>query len=466
MAIRLSEQQVLEATGAVRRRIGAVASYGAVCTDSRAIAKGSLFVALKGDRFDAHDFLDAAAQAGAAGVVVQAGRALTLTDPHVAVYEVRDTLAALGDLARFHRLRFKKPVGAVTGSNGKTTTKELIAAILETRGPALKTHGNLNNEVGVPLTLFGLEPRHVAAIVEMGMNHLGEIARLTDIARPDAGLITIVQPAHLEGVGSIDGVAQAKAELFVGLGAGATAVVNLDDERIAARAQGLRAKRLTYGRAPEADVRLARVEPHGRTGLSLVVHHDGKDWPVALRLIGDHNALNATAAFSMGVALGYSPDECVRGLEAAQAHTRRLQLLHGLHGETVVDDCYNANPASMTAALATLAQVTQGGRAVAVLGDMLELGPDEARAHAQMGTTASDVAQVVGFFGERMALAHAQAVKRLGPDNAKHFTDIEALKAWLLGTVRRNDAVLVKGSRGMRLERVVEALTGQAAKGH
>ncbi len=466
MAIRLAEPQVLEATGAIRKRIGAVASYGAVCTDSRAIEKGCLFVALKGERFDAHEFLDAAAQAGAAGVVVEAGAALSLKDPHVAVYEVPNTLKALGDLARFHRLRFKLPLGAVTGSNGKTTTKELIAAILETRGPALKTHGNLNNEIGVPLTLFGLEPRHVAAIIEMGMNHLGEIARLTDIARPDAGLITIVQPAHLEGVGSIDGVAQAKAELFVGLPSTSTAVVNLDDERIRARAEGLRAKRLTYGRAADADVRLARVEAHGRGGLSLVVRYDGKDWPVALRLIGDHNALNATAAFAMGVALGYQPDECVRGLESAQAHTRRLQLLAGAHGETVVDDCYNANPASMAAALATLAQVTQGGRALAVLGDMLELGADEARAHTQLGTIASDAAQLVAFFGERMALAHAQAVKRLGPDRARHFTDIDALKAWLLATVQRNDAVLVKGSRGMRLERVVEALTGQAGKGH
>ncbi|MEW5739358.1 MAG: UDP-N-acetylmuramoyl-tripeptide--D-alanyl-D-alanine ligase [Myxococcota bacterium] len=464
MAIRLSDQQVVQATGANRTRLGPRASYDAVCTDSRQIVPGCLFVALEGEKFDAHDFVQQAVEGGAAGVVVKQGKKVTLLDPNCAIYEVPDTLRALGAIARFHRQRFRIPVGAVTGSNGKTTTKELVGAILATRGPVLKTQGNLNNEVGVPLTLFGLEPRHVAAVIEMGMNHPGEIARLTDIARPDAGLITVVQPAHLEGCGSIDGVAKAKGELFHGLSAQGTAVVNLDDARVAAQAKGIAAKTLTFGRAADAQVRLTKVEQHGRDGLAIRIAYQGVEHPVALRLVGDHNALNATGAFALATALGFTPGECVRGLEAAQAHARRLEILDAPGGVTVVDDCYNANPASMTAALGTLSQLAAEGRAVAVLGDMLELGAGEGPEHSRMGVTASDHAALVAFFGPRMKAAHVEASKKLGARTA-HFEDVAALLEWLQPKLAPGDVVLVKASRGMRLERVVEALTGQKAGG-
>jgi UDP-N-acetylmuramoyl-tripeptide--D-alanyl-D-alanine ligase len=328
----------------------------------------------------------------------------------------------------------------------------------------LKTRGNLNNEVGVPLTLFDLEPRHVAAILEMGMNHPGEIARLTDIARPDAGLITVVQPAHLEGCGSIEGVAKAKGELFHGLSQEATAVVNLDDARVAGQAEGIAAKVLTFGRAADAQVRLVEVEHHGRDGLAIRIGYQGQEFPVALRLVGDHNALNATGAFALALALGYSPDECVRGLEATQAHARRLQIFDAPGGVTVVDDCYNANPASMTAALATLTELAAEGRAVAVLGDMLELGASEGPEHSRMGVTASEHAALVAFFGPRMKAAHAEAAKKLGAA-AGHFEDVSALLGWLQPKLSAGDVVLVKGSRGMKLERVVAALTGRAWEG-
>lgn len=464
MAVRFSEAQVCDATGAKRTRSGSRASFGAVCTDSREITQGCLFVALKGERFDAHEFLAQAVDAGAAGVVVEAGRAKGLDGKTVSIFEVADTLHALGRLGRAHRERFTFPVGAVTGSNGKTTTKELIAAILQTRGPALKTHGNLNNEIGVPLTLFGLEPRHVAAIVEMGMNHPGEIARMADIARPDAGLITVVQPAHLEGCGSIEGVANAKGELFEALNPKATAVVNLDDVRVASQASRAKGPKLTFGRDPKADVRLLSVSAQGRDGLSLSVRAMGQDVSVALRLVGDHNAMNATGAMAMGLALGYSTEECVRGLESAQSHARRLQIIEAPNDVTVVDDCYNANPASMAAALDTLATLAARGRPVAVLGDMLELGAEEAKAHVAMGIAASDTAQLVAFFGPRMKSAWEQATKKLG-DRARHFDDPAALHAWLQHELKPGDVVLVKGSRGMRLERVVEALTGQTSAG-
>ncbi|HEY1088660.1 MAG TPA: UDP-N-acetylmuramoyl-tripeptide--D-alanyl-D-alanine ligase [Archangium sp.] len=464
MTARFTDLEVQQATGAQKTRTGTVLSFEAVCTDSRQLSKDCLFVALKGERFDAHDFLAQAVNDGAEGLVVMEGRAAGLEGLDVAVYEVKDTLHALGRLARFHRDRFDIPIAAVTGSNGKTTTKELIASILSMRGPTLKTQGNLNNEIGVPLTIFGLGAQHKAAVIEMGMNHLGEIARLTDIARPDAGLITIVQPAHLEGVGSIEGVAQAKGELFHGLAKSATAVVNLDDPRVAGQAATVGAKKLTWGRTEGADVRLVSVEPQGRDGLSLRIAYRGKEYPTALHLVGDHNAMNATGAFAMGLALGYAPEECVRGLEAAQAHARRLQIVDAPHGVTVVDDCYNANPASMTAALRTVQELASEGRAIAVLGDMLELGAEEAREHVQMGVTASDRVALLAFFGPRMKQAHAQATKKLG-EKTKHFEDVGALVAWLQPQLKANDFVLVKGSRGMRLERVVEALTGKSQGG-
>jgi UDP-N-acetylmuramoyl-tripeptide--D-alanyl-D-alanine ligase len=464
MAVRLSDEQVQQATQGTRVRQGSRASFSAVCTDSRHLTPGCLFVAIVGERFDGHDFVEAAAQAGAAGVVVQRGRPVRLGSSEVALYEVADTLAALGALARFHRQRFRIPVAAVTGSNGKTTTKELVAAILATRGPALRTSGNLNNEVGVPLTLFDLEPRHVAAVVELGMNHPGEIARLTALVRPDAGLITAVQPAHLEGLGTLEGVAAAKGELFRGLEPGGTAVVNLDDARVAAQASGLGCRQLTYGRAPRAQVRLEAVVPRGLEGLELDLALEGRSHRVRLKLVGEHNALNATGAFALATALGYPPEACVQGLEAARPHARRLELKAAAGGVTVLDDCYNANPASMAAALDTLQALAGAGRPVAVLGDMLELGAEEAAEHARLGALAAARVARVAFFGPRSRAAHGAARPLLG-GAAAHFEELEPLLAWLRGELRPGDLVLVKGSRGMRLERVVDALTGAPASG-
>lgn len=463
MTVRFSAEEVVKATGAQVTRRGKVAAFTGVCTDTRALTPGCLFVALKGERFDAHDFLDQAVAGGAAAVMVE-DFARAPKNEAATVFAVTDTLVGLGRLANAHRSRFNIPIVAVTGSNGKTTTKELVGSILSTRGPALKTAGNLNNEIGVPLTLFNLDETHVAAVIEMGMNHAGEIGRLTRIARPDAGLITIVQPAHLEGVGSIEGVAAAKAELFWGLAKTATAVVNVDDARIVFQAEDVPAKKLTWGRTDGADVRLVSVEPRGRDGQTLKIAARGSAYTVALNLVGDHNANNATGAFALALSIGYSPEECVKGLESAHPHSRRLQIVDAPNGVTVVDDCYNANPSSMTAALKTVADLAKNGRAVAVLGDMLELGSSETREHTDMGPTAASLAALVAFFGPRMKHAHAEAVKTLG-DKARHFEDVPSLVAWLTQELKPNDYVLVKGSRGMKLERVVEALTGTSTGG-
>jgi UDP-N-acetylmuramoyl-tripeptide--D-alanyl-D-alanine ligase len=462
MAVRFSEEQVVEATGGRRLRAGSRSSYEAVCTDSRKLLPGCLFVALQGERFDAHQFLPEVFAGGAAGAVVEKGKALSELPAHVGLFEVENTLYALGGLARYHRRRFKIPLGAVTGSNGKTTTKEMVGAILATRGPALKTEGNLNNEVGVPLTLFELSPQHVAAVVEMGMNHPGEISRLTAIAEPNAGLITVVQAAHLKGLGSLEGVAAAKGELFLGLPKAGTAVVNLDEPLIVAQAKRSGADVLTFGRAADADVRLESATLEARTGLGVRIHWKGSAHPVRLAFVGAHNAHNACAAFALAVALGYTAVECVQGLERARPYPRRLNVLSAPGDVTLLDDCYNANPASMTAAFSALKELSAGGRAVAVLGDMLELGDGESAAHRRMGEEAGQVARLAAFVGPRSAEAYAAS--GLGEGGA-HFLEVEPLLAWLRPRLAPGDVVLVKASRGMRLERVVDALLGRSSGG-
>ena len=464
MAARFSDEEVAKAIGAHSRAGAAPAAYTGVCTDTRSLTPGCLFVALQGERFDAHTFLAQARAGGAAAAVVRDDRTLPPLPGSFPMYVVTDTLEALGALARFHRQRFRIPVAAVGGSNGKTTTKEMVGAILATRGPALKTEGNLNNEIGVPLTLLRLEPSHVAAVIEVGMNHPGEITRLTRIVQPQAGLITVVQPEHLEGLGSLEGVAEAEGELFRELGPESIAVVNQDDALIPAQAARSQARKLTFGRTPGVDVQLLAVETLGLEGLQATVRYQGKAWPVRLHFIGEHNALNATGAFAVGLALGYSPEECARGLEMARPYARRLNVVEGLGGITVVDDCYNANPASMDAALDTLRTlVPSGARAVAVLGDMLELGSGELEDHRALGERTVGKAQLVAFFGPRSKKGF-QAASSLG-DAAAHFTEVEPMVAWLEPRLKAGDVVLVKGSRGMRLERVVAALTGAAAPG-
>jgi len=457
---RFTHAEVVAATGA-RPTSTPRAPFDGVSTDSRTLAPGQLFVALRGERFDAHGFLADVVARGAAGAVTQSEHPRAAVPAGFPLYEVADTLQALGGLGRFHRRRFNLPLGAVGGSNGKTTTKEMVGAILAVRGPALKTEGNLNNEVGLPLTLFRLQPAHVAAVVELGMNHPGEMARLTAVAEPGAALITTVQPEHLEGLGSIEGVAAAEGELFAGLSPRATAVVNLDDPHVVGQGARARGPRIGFGRGADAEVRLVESTPRGKSGLRLVIETAGRRWPVSLGFVGEHNALNATGAFALALALGYRPEECVQGLEAARPYARRLNVVEAAGGWTVVDDCYNANPASMVAALDTARTLAAGGRVVAVLGDMLELGPGEEQEHVALGARVSQVASLAAFLGPRSAWT-ASAAK--GIESAQ-FLEVDPLWEWLQPRLRLGDLVLVKGSRGMRLERMVEKLTGAAASG-
>jgi UDP-N-acetylmuramoyl-tripeptide--D-alanyl-D-alanine ligase len=433
--------------------------------DTRKFQAGALFVAIKGDRFDGHDFVAAAAQAGAAAAVVAEERAAAFGTPPIPLLAVRDTVAALGSLARFHRLRFDLPVVAVTGSNGKTTTREMLAAILSKRGRTLKNDGNLNNEIGVPLTLFGLDAGHTAAVIEMGMNHPGEIARLADVARPQIGLVTNAAAAHLEGLGTIDGVADAKAELYAGLPETGVCIANADDPRMLKRAQASGRRVLTFavGRQRRGDVVVLELLEHTPEGLRFVLGIGNREVEVELPLVGAHNAANAAAAAAAAVSLGCSDREIVAGLREVRPVGRRLRVERLASGLQLIDDCYNANPLSMGAALQTLgdlAGATEGTRPVAVLGDMLELGDFEPQAHRGVGEAAAraGVALLAAFGPRARAIAEAAAAAGLPPERIFHTEDVDALIGWARERLRPSDLLLVKASRGMKLERLVEAL--------
>ena len=457
---RFTAAELAAATGG--RWIGAApAELAGVSTDTRTLSPGALFVALRGERFDAHAFLAEAAARGAAAAVVDEAWAATGASP-VPALAVPDTLRALGAVARHHRRRFGIPVVGVTGSNGKTTTREMIAAILATRGPVLKTEGNLNNEVGVPLTILGLHARHRSAVIEMGMSARGEIDRLARIAEPQVGAVTMAGEAHLETLGSLDAVADAKAELYLALPENGIAVANADDARMYPRARASGRKLLSFSSMPGVgDVVLLRIEPPAEDGLRFTLGIGTREVAVHVPgLVGAHNAMNAACAAAAAVALGCTDREIAAGLATVAPVGRRLRVETLASGLVLVDDCYNANPASMGAALRALADVAsaRGRRRVAVLGDMLELGPIEDEAHARLGAEAARAGlAALAAFGPRSRRV-AEAARAAGLQ-AFHTEDAGALVAWARDTLSpAGDALLVKASRGMKLERLVEAL--------
>ncbi len=447
-------------------------SVEAVGTDSRSLPSACLFVALRGERFDGHDFVPNAVAAGARAILIDARGDDQLPVLGVPRLIADDTLIALGAVATHARHQHAKPVVAVTGSNGKTTTKELCAAALGVGGEVHKTAGNLNNLIGVPLTLLAWPDAAWAGVVEMGMNAPGEIARLTEIASPDVGLITNANRVHLEGLGSVAAVGRAKGELYANLAADAVAVVNIDDPVIAAEALPLAGtrRRITFGWAAEAHVRVVSAVSVA-DGLSVRFAIDGRNYDATLPLFGPHNAYNAAAALAAGIALGFDSADRVGAMCARLAEVElpagRLDLIRDLaiNGTTtisVIDDTYNANPDSMAAAFAAQTALAGDARRIAVLGDMFELGADAAALHRDVGAAAAsagvELLFALGALGGELA-AGAQA----GGADAHAFDDISSLLAALDGSLRDGDWLLVKGSRGMRMERVVAHLKALAA---
>jgi UDP-N-acetylmuramoyl-tripeptide--D-alanyl-D-alanine ligase len=427
-----------------------------VSIDSRTCRPGDAFFAIRGAHQDGHAYIGHARARGAACAVATRLPAGGGAAGEFPVVLVDDTTAALQRLGAFHRRRFAIPVVAITGSNGKTTTKELTATVLSARRRVLKPVGSYNNQWGVPLTLLALGPQHQAAVIELGMNAFGEIAALAQLCQPTVGVVTTIAPAHLEGVGSVEGVQKAKGELVEAIPPDGTVVLNADDPLVLALASRARTRVVTYGQADAADVRLGDVAA-SEAGLAFRLVAGSTAADVRLPLAGRHNAWNAAAAAAVGLALGVPLDEAAVALGLAAPVKGRL-VWREAGGVRVLDDTYNANPASMRAALDTLRDAPGAGRRFALLGDMLELGAQAETAHRDVGAwVAALPAAGLAAVGPGMRLAAAEA-RRAGCPDVATFDAPEAAAAYLAGRAARGDRVLVKGSRGMRMERAVEAL--------
>ncbi|MEK7385833.1 MAG: UDP-N-acetylmuramoyl-tripeptide--D-alanyl-D-alanine ligase [candidate division NC10 bacterium] len=430
-----------------------------VSIDSRTLGVGEAFFAIRGYRLDGHAFLGEAAGRGAACLVVH-----SLHDDvpaNVPLVLVEDTTKALGLLAAYHRARFSVPVVAVTGSNGKTTAKELIAGVLGTRWQVLKPSASFNNQWGLPLTLLKWAPEHEAVVVELGTNRPGEIAHLAGLARPTVGVVTNVAAVHTEFLGSLDGVREEKAGLVRAVPADGWVVLNADDARVAGMTRDAAARVITYGRAATAQVRAVGDAVETARGVTFALEAGGARATVTLALAGRHNVVNALAAAAVGVALGLPLDAIARGLAEAQPVAGRCVWRPAGDGR-ILDDTYNANPGSLRAALETVTAGRGTGRLVVVLGAMLELGAITEEAHREAGRAAVAAGELVGV--GRSALWAVAAARAAGLAEAHHATTFEDTVAHLLKHLVPGDTVLVKGSRGMRLERVVDALVARLAR--
>jgi UDP-N-acetylmuramoyl-tripeptide--D-alanyl-D-alanine ligase len=444
------------------------ADFTGVSIDSRSVCAGELFVAIAGPRHDGHDHVVAALGAGAAGCLIERGRALPDGfEPGRVALAAADTTRALGDLAAGHRSRFAGPVVAVTGSNGKTSTKEMCAAILEAGAPCLRTQGNLNNQYGLPLTLLRRGDEHAAVVVEIGTNHPGEIARLAEIARPTVGVLTNVGTAHIEFLGSREGIAREKGDLLAALPADGVAVLNADDPLVLSQAARTRARVVRFGTSRGADVRADQVAWRDG-GFELRLATPGGGVPVRVAGLGEATVLNALAASAAALAAGASLAHVAQGLAAYRPVHGRLEPV-ALPGDVlVIDDTYNANPQSLEVALKELATgaACARGRHVAVLGDMGELGPEAPAAHRAAGSLAAALGvDHLYAVGERAALmADGARAAGLAPDRIHAYADWEPAADALARGLRPGDRVLVKGSRSMRMERIVERIAAAAGR--
>jgi UDP-N-acetylmuramoyl-tripeptide--D-alanyl-D-alanine ligase len=459
--VRLKIKEVLKA---VSGRLASGDSEGlinGISIDSRTISKGELFFALKGPRFDGNKFVSDVFNKWAAGAVVSSE--IRGCGSQFWIIEVADTLKALGDLALYWREQHPVPLIAISGSCGKTTTKEMVAAILKKSRPIIKTEGNLNNLIGLPLTIFNLNNVHEAAVVELGISEKGEMKRLTQICKPDVAILTNIGEAHTATLGSLAGVASAKGELFESMDDNGIAVINIDDPWLKKIAEKISAKKITFSLKSKADVMLKeasgnRQEAKGSSGISAAFLVMGEEIPVTLKYTGMHNLYNAAAAIAATCSLGARKEEIIEGLLAAEAMHGRMEIVTLSNGITIIDDTYNANPLSMEAALKTLAGMD--GRKIAVLGDMFELGDIADYAHRKVGMLVQDTGInmlfTIGGYSEDMA---SGALERgMLPDKIYKVQDKAELIKALKNIVREHDVILIKGSRAAAMEEVSDSL--------
>ncbi len=426
-------------------------------TDSRTGTDGMLFVALKGEGGDGHDFIAEAVAGGAAALLVERGRGAGAKEaaPDLPVFEVRDTLEGLQALAAAWRDRIDPKVVAITGSSGKTTAKEMTAAVLSGKYSVHATSGNLNNHIGVPLTILSMAEGTEVLVTEMGANHKGEIARLCAIARPDVGVVTNIGPSHLEFFGTLKGVAKAKSELVASLDEDGTAVLPADDEFFEFLAERTKAPVVSFGFSDKADVRIEDIESREGGGYTFAIGGTGME----IRRFGRHHLLNTGAAAAVAGLLEVPAPEAA----AAIAETGALEgrgVVFDVTGITFVDETYNSNPASLRAAVDAFMEMPLEGRRYLVLGDMLELGKTAGELHEEAGVYCgkAGVDGIITLGTETVELNRAAAVQRRAPEIISHFLDAANLAAYLDGLLSEGDGVLVKGSRRMRMETVMEEI--------
>lgn len=430
-----------------------------ISTDSRKIKPGDLFIPIVGEKFDGHDFIDASFDSGASGALTQKD---TVASEGKTLIKVENTLKALQDVARFYRGRFRIPVVGVTGSVGKTSTKDMVASVLGKRFNVLKTEGNFNNEIGLPLTLFNLENCHEAAVIEMGMSGFGEIGRLTRIAAPDIAIITNIGMSHIEKLGSRENILKAKLEILEGLSGNGLVVLNGDDDMLSGLKGKLGFRTVFYGMGDGNDYRAQNVKNLGENGTSFNISLGGREYAVHVTVPGIHNVSNALAAIAAGTELGVPVESMIEGIREFSPGKLRLNIISH-KGFKIINDTYNASPQSMESAINVLKDIAGNGRTIAVLGDMLEMGDWAPKAHMDVGKFAVSrgVDYIITVGKNAGYIAKGAFDEGFNPENIFSFNENNEAAEFIRDFVADGDVVLVKGSRGMKMEQIVERLTSE-----
>jgi len=454
----LTCQEILQAVNGTLLSGDINTVFGNVCTDSRSVKEGDIFVPLVGEKFDGHDYILSSLEKGALGSLTQ--KDTEISSDRVLI-KVPDTLKALRDLAAYYRQKFSIPFVGITGSVGKTSTKEMVASVLQRVFKVHKTQGNFNNEIGVPLTVFGLDRSHEACVVEMGMSGFGEISRLTSIVKPDIAIITNIGLSHIEKLGSKNNILKAKMEILEGLNEKGLVILNGDDSLLYGLKGLLNFRTVFYGLDEGMDYHGYNVVSLGEQGSTFNINIGNREYTVKIPVPGLHNIYNALAGIAAGIELGISPDEIIKGIGDFSPGKMRLNIIKH-NGLKIINDVYNASPQSMEAAIDVLKDISEGGRTIAVLGDMLELGEISKKAHFDVGkyavTKGIDFVAAVGEYRNNIADGAVDA--GAGKDNVFVFKNNTEAASFLKEFVKPGDVLLVKGSRGMKMEEIVNMLTG------
>lgn len=453
---KLTCREILEATGGKLISGDDSKVFLHISTDSRKIADGDLFIPIVGEKFDGHVFINSALEQGAAGAITQKVIEVSVNKPLILV---DDTLKALQKIASYYRSRFSIPFVGITGSVGKTSTKDMIASVLDQKYRVLKTQGNFNNEIGLPLTIFNLESIHEAAVIEMGMSGFGEISRLTAIACPDVAVITNIGLSHIEKLGSRNNILKAKLEILEGLDEDGLVVLNGDDDLLSTQIGKLGYRTVSYGLSENNDYQARNVENLGEEGTTFIIELSGNSYVIHVPVPGIHNVYNALAAIAVAIELGVTIEKAVEGIKEFCPGNMRLNIINH-NGIKIINDAYNASPNSMEAAINVLFDIKQQGRTVAVLGDMLEMGDWAPEAHRGVGKYARDkgIDYIITVGKAAADIANGALKAGATEESINVFDSNEKAVEFLKSFLKQDDTVLVKGSRGMKMEQIVEAL--------